>query len=91
MADLQFVNTPEWSQVVKRYLRSEMSLHDMTYRNLAQELKREFDINQSENNLKTKINQGILGTQLFLQILCVLGTASIDIGHLQNLHDKIKD
>ena len=90
MADLQFVNTPEWSEVIKRYLRSQMSLRNMTYKALSEGLKREFDINQSESNLKTKVNQGVLGTQLFLQILCVLGTGEVNITQLRDMHGELK-
>lgn len=90
MAELQFVNTPEWSEVIKRYIRSQMILRNSTYKGLSAGLKRDFDINQSESNLKTKINHGVLGTQLFLQILCVLGTSKVDLSQLKIMHEEMK-
>lgn len=89
MNEQTFVNTPQWAQVVKRLLRSQMGLYDVTYKELSTRLKREFGIDQTDSNLKAKINNGVLGAQLFLQINIVLGAQSIDLAQVKKLYDDI--
>ncbi|MGD8591728.1 MAG: DUF6471 domain-containing protein [Gammaproteobacteria bacterium] len=90
MNETSLVNTPEWSAVVKRLIRAEMALHDVTYEELSKRLKNQFGTIQTANNLKTKINKGVLGAQLFLQILSVLGTESLEVCQARRLVEEIK-
>ena len=83
-----FVNTPEWAAVLKGVLRSEMSLRSITYAELSHRLEQRFAIHQSENNLKTKVNKGVLGAQLFLQILIVVGAEKLDLQQVCKLYDE---
>ena len=83
-----FINTSEWAAVLKGLLRSEMSLHSITYAELSKRLEQRFGIHQSENNLKAKINKGVLGAQLFLQILIVVGADKLDFAQIIKLHDE---
>ena len=89
MTELTLVNTPEWAMVIKRVIRSEMALHEVTYAELSQRLKQSYGIQQSESNLKAKINKGVLGAQLFVQVLSVLGTATLDLKKTQELYQEI--
>ena len=89
MSDLTMVNTPEWAAVIKRLIRSEMALHEVTYSELSRRLAHEFQIQQTESNLKAKINKGVLGAQLFIQILCVLGTSSLNLDQAKELHSEL--
>jgi len=86
--DTSFVNTPEWAAVLRGVLRSEMSLRSITYAELSHRLEQRFGIHQSENNLKTKVNKGVLGAQLFLQILIVVGAEKLDINQVCKLYDE---
>ena len=86
--DTSFVNTPQWAAVLKGLLRAEMSLRSITYAELSKRLEQRFGVHQSENNLKTKINKGVLGAQLFLQILIVLGAERLDFAQVMKLHDE---
>ena len=69
MKESKLVNTPEWASVVKGLIRSEMTLRKVTYDQMSARLKSAFGTEQSARNLNSKINKGVLGAQLFLQIL----------------------
>ena len=83
-----FVSTPEWSQAIKGTLRAEMVRRSVTYADLSNLLDARFGTQQSESNLKAKINKGVMGAQLFVQILAALGCESLDITQVVNLTEK---
>jgi hypothetical protein len=91
MNEMSLVNTPEWAAVVKRLIRAEMALHEVTYEELSKRLNVQFSTVQTANNLKSKINKGVLVTQLFLQILIVLGTESLKIPNIWRLFEGINN
>ncbi len=87
---VNLINTPEWRAVVKRLLKSEMEVHGIKYRDLSSGLKERFGVIQTEENLRQKISKGTLGTQLFLQLLLVIGVDSIKTSQIQAIYDKVK-
>ncbi|WP_455205586.1 DUF6471 domain-containing protein [Kaarinaea lacus] len=89
MADASYVNTPEWAAVIKGLLRSEMTLRSITYAELSTRLEQQFGTHQTESNLKAKINKGVLGAQLFVQILAVVGAEKLDLAQVLKLHDEL--
>ena len=90
MAEMSLINTPEWAAVIKRLIRAEMVLHEVTYEALSSRLQAQFGTIQTVSNLKAKINKGVLGAQLFVQILLVLETESLDIPRLGRMFDEIR-
>ena len=84
------INTPEWRAVVKRLLKSEMEVHGLRYRDLSVGLEERFGTIQTEENLRQKITKGTLGTQLFLQLLLVIGVESITAAQIQTLYNNAK-
>jgi len=89
MAEMSLINTPEWAAVIKRLVRAEMVLHDVTYEELSSRLQSHFGTVQTVSNLKAKINKGVLGAQLFVQILIVLETESLDIPRVRRMFEEI--
>jgi len=87
---VNLVNTPEWRVVVKRLLKSEMEAHGVKYRDLSEGLKERFGIVQTEENLRQKIAKGTLGTQLFLQLILVIGVDSINASQIKMIYDNVK-
>ena len=61
----------QWRMVVQRIIRSEMSLRGVKYQGLSDKLA-EIGVSQTADNLRNKVNKGILGADLLLQILYVL-------------------
>ena len=87
---VNLVNTPEWRVVVKRLLKSEMEAHGVKYRDLSEGLKERFGIVQTEENLRQKIAKGTLGTQLFLQLILVIGVDSIKASQIKMIYNNVK-
>jgi hypothetical protein len=73
-------NTPsnaEWRQVVQRLLKAEMSRRAVKYQDLSDRLA-SIGVNQSADNLRNKVNKGILGADLLLQIMFVLNVRRLE-------------
>lgn len=60
-----------WRMVVQRLIKSEMSLKGVKYQDLSERLAT-LGLSQSADNLRNKVNKGILGADLLLQIMYVL-------------------
>ena len=73
-----------WRQTVARVVKSEMSVRGVKYQTLSQRLE-EIGIEQSADNLRNKVNKGIMGADLLLQILYVLKARPIDSALLDEI------
>ncbi len=61
----------DWRKVTQRLIRSELSLKGVKYQDLSDKLAG-LGTHQSADNLRNKVNKGILGADLMLQIIYVL-------------------
>lgn len=84
------LNQTEWRDVVSRMVKSEMSLKAVKYQDLSDKLSA-IGVAQSADNLRNKINKGILGADLLLQIVYVLNIRRIDSEQIQDLVKSISD
>ncbi|MAI36624.1 MAG: hypothetical protein CL599_03535 [Alteromonas sp.] len=73
-----------WRQTVARVIKSEMSVRGVKYQDLSQRLAA-IDIEQSADNLRNKVNKGIMGADLMLQVLYVLKARSLDAAVLEEI------
>ena len=78
-----------WRQTVARVVKSEMSVRGVKYQTLSQRLE-EIGIEQSADNLRNKVNKGIMGADLLLQILYVLKARPIDSALLEEILTDLK-
>ncbi|MBC3764758.1 DUF6471 domain-containing protein [Neptunicella marina] len=69
--------TAQWRQLVQRLLKAEMSRRGVKYQDLSDRLS-SMGIDQSADNLRNKVNKGILGADLLLQIMFVLNVRRIE-------------
>ncbi len=67
----------DWRQMVQRLLKAEMSKRGTKYQDLSDRLSN-IGIHQSADNLRNKINKGIMGADLLLQIMYVLNMRKIE-------------
>lgn len=67
----------DWRQLVQRLLKAEMSKRGVKYQDLSTRLTN-IGVNQSADNLRNKVNKGILGADLLLQIMYVLNMRRIE-------------
>ena len=81
---LEYVDTELWGKVVSRYIKSEMAIKGLKYKDLKNELEK-IGTQQSEGNLRQKINRGQLSAQLLFQLLIVMGVESIETNQLKKI------
>ncbi len=87
---IEYIDDPQWGKVVSRFIKSEMAIKGMKYKDLQRGLAKTGTL-QTDNNLRQKINRGQLSAQLFLQLLIVLDIQQFEtlkikqiIRHMQN-------
>ena len=78
----------DWRQVVQRILKAEMSKRGTKYQDLSDRLTT-IGVNQSADNLRNKVNKGILGADLLLQIMFVLNMRKIERDEIVDIFDDM--
>jgi len=76
--------SPAMATTIRRLLRSQMAAKGFEYKDLAKNLK-ELGVDQRESTLRSKINNGTLGTQLFLYIQMALGIRDLHLNQVQEI------
>jgi hypothetical protein len=79
----------QWRDLVSRLLKSEMSKRKLKYEDLSRALAEEGVI-QTASNLRNKINRGILGADLLVQLLVVLNVKSVERQTLVEIMEDLK-
>ena len=67
----------DWRQLVQRIIKAEMSKRGTKYQDLSDRLLA-IGVDQSADNLRNKVNKGIMGADLLLQIMYVLNMRRIE-------------
>lgn len=78
----------DYRELVSRLIKSEMSKRKVKYEELSQKLA-QIGTSQSAANLRNKINRGILGADLLLQIILVLNIKQLDSASLLEILDEL--
>ncbi len=73
-----------WRQVVQRIVKSEMSVRGVKYQALSDRLT-EIGVDQSADNLRNKVNKGIMGADLLMQILLVLNARPLSVQMIEEI------
>ncbi|MCF2949689.1 DUF6471 domain-containing protein [Paraglaciecola aquimarina] len=76
-ASLSTTLSADWRQLVQRIIKAEMSKRGTKYQDLSDRLAH-IGIHQSADNLRNKVNKGIMGADLLLQIMYVLNMRRIE-------------
>lgn len=79
-----------WRQTVARLVKSEMSVRGVKYQALSQRLA-DIGVEQSADNLRNKVNKGIMGADLLVQILYVLKARAVDAALIEEILTDIDD
>ncbi|MDM7859677.1 DUF6471 domain-containing protein [Alteromonas sp. ASW11-36] len=82
-------STLQWRTVVQRLIKTEMSRRDVRYQELSERLAA-VGTQQSADNLRNKVNKGILGADLLLQILSVLQVKNVNMQELEDIFTDIQ-
>ena len=75
-------------ETIHRLLRSQMALKGIDYNGLSQRLKA-LGVSQTATNLRSKINHGTLGAQLFVFIQLALGIDALDLRQIQAIYKDV--
>ncbi len=78
-----------WRKLVNRYIKSEMTKKGIKYEELSLRLAKT-GTQQTAANLRNKINRGILGADLFVQIVFVLEINHLSRDQLSEILDEIE-
>nr|WP_297349770.1 DUF6471 domain-containing protein [uncultured Glaciecola sp.] len=76
--------TSDWRKLVQRLLKTELSKKGIKYQDLSDKLSA-VGVDQSADNLRNKINKGILGADLLLQIVFVLNIKQIKYEDIEEM------
>ena len=80
----------EWRQLVSRLVKSEMTVRGVKYQTLSTRLE-EIGVSQTADNLRNKVNKGIMGADLLLQIFTVLNARAISSESLADILTDIRE
>ncbi|HEY6529790.1 MAG TPA: DUF6471 domain-containing protein [Cellvibrionaceae bacterium] len=83
------LSNTQWRDLVSRLLKSEMSKRKLKYEDLSRALAEEGVI-QTADNLRNKINRGILGADLLVQLLVVLNVKSLERQTVMEIIEDLK-
>lgn len=78
----------DWRQMLQRLLKTEMSRHGIKYQDLSEKLA-QIGIQQSADNLRNKVNKGIMGADLLLQIMFVLNIQKIERNNILTVFEAM--
>ncbi len=82
-------DSPAMRQVIRRLIRARMAYKGFEYKDLARRLG-ELGVVQHESNLRSKVNNGSLGAQLFVYILMARDMRELDLGQVREVLDEVQ-
>jgi hypothetical protein len=82
-------DSPAMREAIRRLIRSRMAYRGFEYKDLAARLH-DLGVEQSETNLRSKVNNGSLGAQLFVYILMALGQSSLELSQVKEILNEIQ-
>lgn len=86
---MKFFDSPEMRETLHRLLRSQMALKGIDYNGLSQRLAM-MGVAQTATNLRSKINHGTLGAQLFVFIQFALGIEKLDMNSIRDIYRDVE-
>lgn len=86
---MKFFDSPEMRETLHRLLRSQMALKGIDYNGLSQRLAM-MGVAQTSTNLRSKINHGTLGAQLFVFIQFALGIDKLDMSSIREIYRDVE-
>lgn len=82
-------DSPAMRETIRRLIRSRMAYRGFEYKDLVRQLH-ELGVEQSESNLRSKVNNGSLGAQLFVYILMALDQRSFELDQVEEVLSQVR-
>ena len=77
-------DSPEMREVIRRLIRSRMAYKGYEYKDLSAALA-ELGVVQTDSNLRSKVNNGSLGAQLFVYIMLALDMSALEMSQVRDI------
>lgn len=77
-------DSPDMRETIRRLIRARMAYKGFEYKDLVERLE-ELGVHQAESNLRSKVNNGSLGAQLFVFILLALDMSELEMNQVREL------
>ena len=77
-------DSPTMREAIRRLIRARMAYKGFEYKDLVRKLG-ELGVEQSESNLRSKVNNASLGAQLFVYILLALEMPVLELAQVQEI------
>lgn len=84
------IPSSDWRELIGRLIKSEMTKRKVKYEDLSRLLEAH-GTKQSSANLRNKINRGIMGADLFIQLVLVLNIKQLDRESILEILNNIND
>ena len=81
-------DSPEMRETLRRLIRSRMAFKGMEYKDLVEALA-QLGVQQNESNLRSKVNNGSLGAQLFVYLLMAMDTPTLDLAQVREILEDV--
>ena len=81
---MKLFDSPHMREAIRRLIRARMAYKGFEYKDLVARLH-ELGVEQSESNLRSKVNSGSLGAQLFVYILLALGMQNLELAQVEEI------
>ena len=83
-------DSPDMRQAIRRLIRARMAYKGFEYKDLVRRLDL-LGVVQSESNLRSKVNNGSLGAQLFVYILLAMDLQHLDLKQVEEILAEVAD
>ena len=83
-------DSPDMRETIRRLLRARMAYKGYEYKDLVRRLA-DIGVDQNESNLRSKVNNGSLGAQLFLYILPALDVGSLELTQVREILGELAE
>lgn len=83
-------DSPQMRETLRRVIRARMAYKGFEYKDLVRRLEA-LGVIQHESNLRSKVNNGSLGAQLFVYIMMALEVRALDLEHLAEVLADVKE
>lgn len=77
-------DSPAMRETIRRLIRARMAYKGFEYKDLVRRLH-DLGVEQSESNLRSKVNNGSLGAQLFVFILMALDQRTLELSQVEEI------
>lgn len=83
-------DSPPMRETIRRLIRARMAFKGYEYKDLSRALA-ELGVDQQESNLRSKVNNGSLGAQLFVYILLALDVSQLEMDQVREILADLKE